>query len=716
MDLFKKIADAVTGAASTIRRSDEVKSWLDQIDDAMKREKAWRESAEKIVKLFEDQKSNKDGDDAEYNILFANTETLSPAVYNNKPRPVVKRRIQKEQPIAVAAAQILKAVLVHLTDAGDPDKASLDDLMKSAVQEALVPGRGAVRYCFDAEVDETNPQMPQVKYECVYGKQVPWNRVVYGYAKNWQNIPWMAYEHFMTPAELKKNFGEKKVRLTHLANNEDEKDGTKQTPVDAEGMKFAHVWEVHDKATKTVLFVSEGYDTVIQKDDDPLGLDGFFDAPRPISFFQRISSLQPKALYETYQSQAEELERATRRIKHILSMMKVRGFYDGTLEGLEDLLKSPEGTLKPAANVAALQQGMSLEKAIWFMPLTDLIAVLQQLYLSRVEIVNTIHQLTGIADIMRGATQASETLGAQEMKQAWGTMRLKRMQKEVHRFARDCYRLKAELAAKHFSIQTLQQMSGVELPMAQQKQEAQLAMAQMQQQGAAMQAQGMPMDPQMMQQMQQQAQQYQQILAKPSWEEVQQFLRSDSIRNYVIDIETNSTIDIEATEDKAELSEMMNSMGQLLNGVFPMVKDGILPFPAAKALMLSVIGKFRLGDEVEEVFRAMQQPQEKPDPAVMKVQAEMERDKQKASQDLEVEKQRMAMEQQQAQQEMELRKMENDILREKLEMEREFNIAQHQMKMQQLQMQIVAKTTPPAKDPNAQAGNSSPQPQAQPQS
>jgi hypothetical protein len=699
MDFFKKIGDAMGKAVTTVTRDKEVQSWLNSIDDAEKRERDWRKSAQKVVELFEYQKSVEDSDEVEYNILYANTETLSPAVYNNTPRPVVKRRVDKENPVAVAAAQVLKAVLVYLTDNPDQRKEPFDELMKSAVQEALVPGRGLVRYTYDAEVDDADPEMPQVKYECVHGKAVPWNRVVHGYGKSWSDVPWRAYEHFMTEEECKKNFGGKKIKLTHTSSSDDEKDKATDAPQDSQGMKFAHIWEVWDKRTKTIIFVSEGYDSIIDRRADPLKLQGFFDSPRPMTFFTRISSLQPKSLYETYQSQAEELERCTRRIKHILSMMKVRGFYDGTIEGLDELLKKPEGTLLPAGNVAALQQGQTLEKSIWFMPLAELITVLQQLYQSRLEIINTIHQLTGIADIMRGATQASETLGAQEMKQAWGTMRLKRMQKEVQRFARDSYRLQAELAANHFGIDTLQQMTGVQLIRTADKQSAQMELDSIQQQGMAMQMQGQAPDPALAQR----AQKAQETLKLVAWEEVLQFLRNDPLRNYVIDVETNSTIDIEATEDKAELSEMMNSMSQLMNGVFPMVKEGVLPFPAAKALMLSVVNKFRLGDEVEEVFRAMQAPQEKPDPAVMKVQAEMERDKQKAAQDMQMEQERMRMEQQQQQEEMQLKQMENQILREKLQMEAEFNQAQHQIKMQQLQAQLIMKTTPAAKDPNAAA-------------
>lgn len=696
MDLIKKFFNRAEEGVDNLRRSEGVKKWLEELADAEKRERDWRKKGLEVVQIFEQEGSDDPKNLSDYNILYANTETLSPAVYNATPRPVVKRKVDRENPVAIASAQALKAVLVFLTDANDRDKATFDELQKSAVQEALVPGRGLARFAYEADVQ--GPQgFEQVMDEYICGDQVPWNRVVYGYAKNWHNIPWMAYEHFMTRDECLKNFGEKTgklIKLTHTsdANDEDEKRG--KVPAASEGVKFAHIWEIWDKRTRKVLFISEGYPELIKEIEDPLKLDGFFDCPRPIQFLHRISSLVPQTLYQMYESQAEELESATRRIKHLLAMMKVRGFYDGTVQGLDELLKSAEGTLIPAQNVAALQQGQSLEKSIWFMPLEQLIVVLQQLYAGRLQIINTIHQLTGIADIMRGATQASETLGAQEMKQAWGTMRLKRMQKEVQRFIRDCYRIQAELAAKHFGIDTLASISGMQLPRMAEKQQAQMELQAMQAEVAAL-----PQTPELQAAVQERMGPLQQTLSTPSWEEVVQFLRNDKIRNYVIDIETNSTIDIEATEDKQELAEMMNSMSQLLNGVFPMVKEGVLPFKAAKSLMLSVVGKFRLGDEVEETFRAMQEPQAKPDPAQMKVEAEMKRDEAKFAQEQKASEAELAQKERIAQMELALQEKELMFKERELQMKMEYEAAKHARDMEMLAAKAVLPPAAPAPQP-----------------
>lgn len=687
MDLFKKIWGGASEKLANAQRTQEVQTWLQALDDAAKREEGWRKEAARVTSLYEqaEKHSKDDGATASraFNILYANTETLAPAVYNNTPRPVVKRKTDKENPLAVAAALVLKKTLVYLSDTADRDYATFDDLMTSAVQEALVPGRGTARFEYDAEVhDEV------VEFETVCGSQVPWNRVLYGYAKNWQDLPWMAYEHFMTREECVANFGERlgaEIKLTHEAKDDQEDD--KNGPENAEGVKFAHIYEIWDKRTRKVLFVSEGYHKVIKSEDDPLRLDGFFNSPKPIMLLRRVSSLVPQTLYLMYETQAQELEDVTRRIGHLTRALQIRGFYDGTLEGLDQLLASPENTLLPARNVAALQQGMSLEKAIWLMPLENLITVLQQLYINRTQIIGVIQQLTGVADIMRGSSAASETLGAQEIKQAWGTMRLKRMQKEVQRFSRDCLRLKAELAAKHFSVETFRSMTGLPFLTGVEQVEAQQRL-QMHMQAAQT---GMQPPPGAQEEMQQ----LQQKLKAPTWEQIVDFLRNDKLRNYIIDIETNSTIDIEATEDKQELAEMMNSMGQLLNGTMPMVKEGVLPFDAAKALMLAVVSKFRMGDEVEETFRAMQQPQPKEDPAAAKAKAEAERDAQTHKMDMEARQAEVQAKQSLAQAEMTLKREELELQREELRMKMAYNRAKHEQDMRML----AVKATMPAAQP-----------------
>jgi len=387
-----------------------------------------------------------------------------------------------------------------------------------------------------------------------------------------------------------------------------EKDPSQGKAEKVKGVKTATVFEIWDKVAKKVIFITPGLpDRILKEVPDPLELAGFFDCPAPMQFTKRVKGLVPIPPYEYYKEQAKELNRITVRLQKLIASLKVRGFYDSQIEGIEKALESEDNILLPANNLAQLQAGgqASLDKAIWLVPIEKIAPVVMQLYEQRQQIKQVIFELTGLADIMRGSSQASETLGAQEIKNQWGTLRLKRWQKEVARYACDALRIMAEIGVTKFKIETLEGMTGLKFPRAAQKQQAQAQLQQLQLQAQQMQLAGQqspPPPPQLAQ--------LQQILSSPTWEEILEVLQNDLLRSFRIDIETNSTVDVEATEDKKDLSELLNAIAQFFSGIGPLIEKGILGFDIAKGLLLSVVRRFRLGDEFEEQLQNMKQPQQ----------------------------------------------------------------------------------------------------------
>ena len=67
---------------------------------------------------------------------------------------------------------------------------------------------------------------------------------------------------------------------------------------------------------------------------------------------------------------------------------------------------------------------------------------------------------------------------------------------------------------------------------------------------------------------------------------------------YTIDVETNSTVDSEATTEKQETAEFMNAFGQAMSGLkdLMMTPEG---FEAGKTILIGITSKFRLGEDVD---------------------------------------------------------------------------------------------------------------------
>jgi hypothetical protein len=306
-----------------------------------------------------------------------------------------------------------------------------------------------------------------------------------------------------------------------------------------------------------------------------------------------------------YRDQLEELNLLTGRIHALSDALEVKGFYpSGGAEIAEAvqaaiMTKTPGRLLVPISNWAAF--GGSKEVIIW-LPIDQIATTIQALVLLRKQVIEDIYQIMGISDIMRGATDPTETLGAQQLKTQNGSTRTRDKQQELVRLARDLVEISLEIITQHFDEVTLIEMSQTQLPtQAMQQQAAQQIMGQLQQlqqQAQQMQQQPPPQqqlaapgaDPsakppgppteqdqtkQQLQQLQGQGQQLMQQLQKlreqPTIEQVLKFLKSNRAKSFVLDIETDSTILADEQAEKQARTEFVGVLGQLLPQLSQMI-------------------------------------------------------------------------------------------------------------------------------------------------
>jgi hypothetical protein len=91
-----------------------------------------------------------------------------------------------------------------------------------------------------------------------------------------------------------------------------------------------------------------------------------------------------------------------------------------------------------------------LQNLVSEMPLDSLAKTIMELENRRDRVKQIIYEVTGIADIVRGASNASETATAQQIKGKWAGLRISSRQSDFAVFARDLIRLKAEIIAERF--------------------------------------------------------------------------------------------------------------------------------------------------------------------------------------------------------------------------------------------------------------------------
>jgi hypothetical protein len=639
--------------------------WMDAIRLAEKEEEEWRKCADGTVKIYRNEKKNDDktysSGDRKFNILHANVETLLPALYNSTPVPDVRRRYDDKNPTGKQVADILERCLGYSIDSYD-----LDNRMRHAVSDMELAGRGVTRVRYMPYVGEDD----EVSFEEAACEHVPWKHFRRGPGRVWDDVPWISFKHFLSRDQLIKlnpKLGGKINLDATMAGADDKKNGDNPPEV----FKRATVWEVWDKTQRKVLFFAESYkDGPIREEDDPLGLMEFFCVPRPLYAVETSDSLVPVVPFELYKDQAEELERVSQRIMALTEAMKARGVYDGRAEEISKLSDSDDNTLIAIDNVATFADGSKLADKIHYWPIDVIVAALEKLYVAREQIKQTIYEITGIADILRGQTDANETLGAQELKAQWGSLRIQRKQNEIARYARDLFRIKAEIIATKFSWETITLMTGLNFPSQADKQQAQMLAQQAQQMQQ-------PAPPEL-----------EEILKKPSREEIEQMLRSDAIRGFNIDIESDSTIRADLTRKQQNMNLFLQGTAQYAAAMGPIVMA-----PQFQALAPAVIEvfsafarNFKLGKQAEDALDAvaddakqqMENPQPPPeDPAlqVEKLKAQNEQEKMKA--EFEFKQQEHAMKLEMMRADLEKKRMELEMQSEKMNLD----MQAHQQKM-----------------------------------
>jgi hypothetical protein len=514
----------------------------------------------------------------------------------------------------------------------------------------------------------------------VCDEPVIWDDFRRGPAKTWADLPWVAYGHNYSRAELvalSPKIGPK-VKLDAVVGDEPSKAGKDPDKL-PDMFKRARVWEVWDKQERKVYWFATSYpDGPLKVADDPYRLREFFPSPKPLYAVNRTDTLTPVCRFMLWKPLADEMDSLTARIAGIVKVMKLRGLYAGKFENVISKLEGLEDGQLAAAEDAerALQEG-GLDKSIWMFPVDMAIQVVEGLYKARQEAKAAIYELTGVADILRGETEASETATAQQIKAQWGSLRLQDGQRDVQRYARDLYRMKADLSCQEMEFAEMVAMTGVDFmpdmpepppvpPNA--PPEAQMQ-PQMAQQAAQQQA---------MAQAQQMAAAVEKLLKGDPEQSEDQALATDLQREFKIEIETDSTIRADLSQAQQNISGFVTGLGEFMQSAGPAVQAGYMPPEVAIGYIGVFSRQFKLGREAEAITDQWMQavkdlankPKE-PSPEEKKAQLEMQAMQQKAA--LETQKQQADLQAQQAKNAMEMEKAQAELAlkREELQLKRE---------------------------------------------
>jgi hypothetical protein len=632
--------------------------WRDEIHRYKEDYKKWCESGRKIIKRYRDERKDATNIDVRFNILWSNIKTLKPAVYSRAPNVEVSRRFKDQNDVGRVASMILeRAIDYELRQYGDFHSA-----LSNSVDDRLLPGRGVawVRYepkietqeepqITDDVEDEGSPAGEGEAYgmagevepfEVVTDERTPvdyvfWEDFAHLPARTWEEVTWVARRVYMSKDEGIERFGDvfEAVPLSYSREKDPQNDDNNQNVVPED--KKAVVWEIWCKSTKQVYWIADNYDELLDKRDDPLELECFFPCPKPLFSTVTTDSLIPVADFKLYQDQADEMDELSGRIAHLTKACKVMGVYAADEPSLARLMKEgQDSVLIPVENWPAFMEKGGLGQAIQLVPLSDIIATLQQLYAAREACKQVIYETTGLSDILRGASVANETATAQGIKAQFASIRLNDMKDDVSRFAREILRMKAEIICSKYQPEIILQVSGIANTPDGQNPELVAAAIQL--------------------------------------------LKNEPIRNYNIDIETDSMVEIDQQKEKADRIEFLGASSSFLEKAVQAAQVAPEILPLVTQMMLFGIRGFKVGRELEGTFETFQQqaiakmqqaqdnPQQQPNPEMLKIQAQAQQNQA----EMQFEQQKAGVELQADMQKEQL-KLQNDLELERIKQEYE---------------------------------------------
>jgi hypothetical protein len=546
------------------------RAWINLLKESEDAFEEWHNHCDNIDRLYASlsrlssdlsAKAGRTVRDKEFQMFWANCEVIKPSIYAKAPIPVVVPKFKDRRPVYQAASEVAERCAIVAFDLTE-----INELMLLIRDDLAMISRG-VAWC---------------RYESGKGGYYSHEKVcidfkgrrdfLHSISRNWREVTWVAAASYLTRPEarerFKKHSGDAYQDADYKVDKESKEIGG------ADNRERAKFWEIWDKTNQRVLWVAEGCEDILDDDDPHLELRGFYPCPKPAYGTLQRGSLVPVPDVMQYRDQLDEVNMLTGRIHALSDALEAKGFYAaGGSESAEAIetavkIKTPGRLLVPIKNFASF--GGMKDPIIW-MPIDMIAQTITGLVALRKEVISDIYQIMGLSDIMRGATDPNETLGAQQLKTQYGSTRIRDKQHELVRLSRDLVEISLEIITSKFSDVTIIEMSQTQLP-TRQMQEQQ---AQQIQQKVAQSIQQAQQNPQAAQQVPAQIEQAQKDLKKlqeqPTIDQVLRFLKSSRAKSFVLDIETDSTIMPDENAEKQRRTEFTQVLGGLLQQLSAMI-------------------------------------------------------------------------------------------------------------------------------------------------
>jgi hypothetical protein len=478
------------------------------------------------------------------NLFYANVNTLKESLFNSLPKADVSR-VHKGD-VANDVARVGALIMQRGLDYEIQCAVDFKDAVRAAILDRLVPGTGQVWLRFEMETNEQGA--PMAGSEQVFVDRVYWEDFLYGPARCWSAVPWVGRKLALTKAEIVERWGEGAMNEVAASKNNQ----SNLTPKEITDSTYC-VYEIWDKKSRTVQWLSIGAKEPFEVKPDPYGLKDFFPCPEPLIANANTTAFLPVTDYHIAQDQYTQLDVLYARIALIITAIKVAGVYNAAAQdSIGRMLAGQENTLIPVENWAMFAEDGGADGGIAWYPVDRVAGVLQQLQAQYEAIKSILYEITGMSDIVRGSSNQYETAKAQGIKAQFASVRMNGYQRDVAEFVTGILNIMGEMMVQLYSDEKLVQIVG-------------------------------QLDPHDIEYVQ------------PAVE----MLRNDQLAQYNVSIQADSLVQADWALEKDQRMELMGYVSQYLQSMGPMLQASPDLAPLMLTMFKFTIAGYRGGAEVE---------------------------------------------------------------------------------------------------------------------
>jgi hypothetical protein len=457
------------------------KRWNQELTAAKKAFAKFHKDGDKVNKKFLDERTQEQDEWGELttrlNLFHANITTLVSMLYGKIPKVEVARKFaDADDDVARVAGLMLTRILnTDIEEAGE-DAASV---FRNGLQDRLIPGLGTARlqYQFSSST-QTVPAIyhevtgqelaPEAEIENIDGE---WTDIIYTHLKDvlWSpsrthpEIRWKAYRSFLDKDEFGDRFPD--IDATNIAFTSKgpitKSRGDKQDTVDPQ----VEVWEIWDKKNKCVYWWTDSHEEILDHQEDPLGLRGFWPEPPPFVANVTTSKYMPKSDYMIAQDLYRDIDKLQTRISLLTDACKLVGVYDKRNEAIKRIFtEGVENDLIPVDNWAMFAEKGGLKGTIDWVPIDSVVNAIEVLTSKQGEKIQQLYQVTGMNDIMRGAANAGTdrtSATRDQLEASYGSIRVEALQNEFARWVGDLQAIKVEIIGHHYQPENIIKQSNI---------------------------------------------------------------------------------------------------------------------------------------------------------------------------------------------------------------------------------------------------------------